>query len=252
MVDLNKSAPPPLPSHHQADDEILLLDTPNSLHAMAGKEWVATTWQIFKERPLIWIGAFLLIMVISVVAVVIPVVGGLLSNIVSFIFYIGFIYMVHQQVTEGETAIEDLFIGFRHNFVKLLIFYICEMLVIIAIGVLAFFIVKMLSPSGKIEELSGIHTLLILIITNLLLLPVLFSMWFAPIFILFYDMNIRDAMKKSLIGIIKNLLPIMVYSLIMFGLSIIALLPLGLGLFVVIPITMMASYVIFREIFTEV
>lgn len=37
MVDLNKSAPPPLPTYHQADDEILLLDTPNSLSVMQAK-----------------------------------------------------------------------------------------------------------------------------------------------------------------------------------------------------------------------
>lgn len=252
MVDLNKSAPPPLPSHHQADDEILLLDTPNSLSVMAGKNWFINALEIFRESPLVWLGASFLMVIIPFFLSFFPKIGELVSGIASFLFFVGFVYMAHQQVTEGETAIDELFIGFKHRFVKILILYILAVSAMALVLISALFFILMINPSLTLYDVLKPQSFYTLVIVLLLFSPISFATWFAPILILFYDVNVFQSMKMSFIGTIKNLLPISIYGLMMMVLFVISLIPLGLGLFAFLPVAMIANYFIFREIFTEV
>lgn len=180
----------------------------------------------------------------------IPKIGELVSGIASFLFYVGFVYMVHQQVTEGETEIDELFIGFKYNFVKILILYILTVLAMALILISALFLILTINPTLTLYDVLKAKSLYTLVL--LLVLPISFATWFAPILILFYDVNVLQAMKMSLIGTIKNLLPISIYGLMMMVLFVISLIPLGLGLFAFLPVAMIANYFIFREIFTEV
>jgi uncharacterized membrane protein len=56
-------------------------------------------------------------------------------------------------------------------------------------------------------------------------------------------------MKASFMGCLKNILPFLVYGVIMFGLAIVASIPLALGWLVLGPMTIASVYTAYRDIY---
>ncbi len=73
--------------------------------------------------------------------------------------------------------------------------------------------------------------------------------WFAPILVAFHELAPLDALKLSFRACLHNILPFSVYALISMVLLILAVIPLGLGLLVLIPTMTASLYVSYRDIF---
>jgi len=58
-------------------------------------------------------------------------------------------------------------------------------------------------------------------------------------------------MKESFRGCLKNIIPFIIYGLVMFLAACVALIPFGLGMLVWIPVAVASNYVGYRRIFTE-
>ncbi|PAT00476.1 MAG: hypothetical protein BSR46_02755 [Candidatus Dactylopiibacterium carminicum] len=58
-----------------------------------------------------------------------------------------------------------------------------------------------------------------------------------------------EALKASFIGCLRNWLPFLIYSLLMLVLLTLGLVPLGLGLLVVLPLSFASMYVSYRDIY---
>ena len=56
-------------------------------------------------------------------------------------------------------------------------------------------------------------------------------------------------MKESFAGCVQNMVPFLIYGLIGIGLAIVATIPLGLGWFVVAPMTIASIYTAYCDIF---
>ena len=82
-----------------------------------------------------------------------------------------------------------------------------------------------------------------------LLIPLIMAYWFAPPLVIFHNINPVDAMKLSFSACMHNLLPFTVYSLISTVLFLLALVPLGLGLLVMIPTMTASLYASYQDIF---
>jgi uncharacterized membrane protein len=74
--------------------------------------------------------------------------------------------------------------------------------------------------------------------------------WFAPTLVIFHNMGALDAMRLSFFACLRNLLPFLVYSVISMLLLILAALPLGLGLFIMIPTMTASLYASYKDIFS--
>ena len=98
---------------------------------------------------------------------------------------------------------------------------------------------------------GGPATLLAILIAMLLIIPVLMAFYFAPALILFHDLDVVSALKRSFTGCLRNILPFLLFGIAMFFLSILAMIPLMLGFLVLSPIAMITIYVAYREIFLE-
>lgn len=85
-----------------------------------------------------------------------------------------------------------------------------------------------------------------------LLFVLMLAMQFAPMLVFFDNQKPFAALKLSMSGSIRNILPFSVYSLIMqviaFALSAI---PMGLGWIILLPIGLTSMYVAYRDIFAE-
>ena len=85
-----------------------------------------------------------------------------------------------------------------------------------------------------------------------LLFGLMLAFQYAPMLVFFEQKTPVQAIKASLQGSLRNIIPISVYSLIMqliaFALSTI---PLGLGWIILLPIGLTSMYVSYRDIFLE-
>jgi len=58
-----------------------------------------------------------------------------------------------------------------------------------------------------------------------LLLPVFMALWFAPALAMFHQQGPAEAMKASFVACLKNILPFLVYSVIVLLLAFVASIP---------------------------
>jgi len=91
--------------------------------------------------------------------------------------------------------------------------------------------------------------LVAMLVALTLLIPLLMAYWFAPALVFFNDMSAPDAMKASFVASMKNWLPFTVYGVASLGLAIVAMIPFGLGLLVLVPVITASIYTGYKDIF---
>ncbi|PIE39575.1 MAG: hypothetical protein CSA53_00850 [Gammaproteobacteria bacterium] len=76
------------------------------------------------------------------------------------------------------------------------------------------------------------------------------AFWFSPVLLVLHpEVDVVRAIKMSLAGCLDNILPMMVYGLLFILFAVLASIPLGLGWLVLIPMSVMSTYVAYRDIF---
>src|SRR4249920_3026388 len=89
----------------------------------------------------------------------------------------------------------------------------------------------------------GLMFLVIGVPALVLFIPLAMSIWLAPLLVALDGVPAFDAMKLSLRACLKNILPIIVYGMLMILAGILAMIPLFLGFFVLAPVMLAATYV---------
>jgi uncharacterized membrane protein len=108
------------------------------------------------------------------------------------------------------------------------------------------------SENPEAMAAMGMSVLLAVLIVFALLLPLGMATWFAPLLVMFHGMAPLEAMKSSFVACLKNLLPFLVYGVVLFFAAIVASIPLGLGWLVLGPVIAASVYTGYRDIyFTE-
>ena len=85
----------------------------------------------------------------------------------------------------------------------------------------------------------------------LLLVPLGMALWFAPALVALNGIGAAQAMLLSFQGCLKNILPFLLYSIVAMTLLVIAVIPVGLGLLVAMPMLTASMYIAYRDIFTR-
>jgi uncharacterized membrane protein len=104
---------------------------------------------------------------------------------------------------------------------------------------------------GPAAMASGMAILVGVLVMLALMVPLLMAYWFAPALIILNDMDAIAAMRASFSGCLRNIIPFLVYGIVMLLLAIVAVIPLGLGMLVWFPLALTSSYAAYRAIFTE-
>jgi len=89
------------------------------------------------------------------------------------------------------------------------------------------------------------------LVTLALMVPLLAAYWFAPALVIMHGVPPLDAMKASFGACLRNFIPFLLYGVVMLVLCIVAVIPIGLGLLVWIPLSFTSTYAAYRDIFTE-
>ncbi len=227
--------------------------------------WISAAWKLFAASPLIWIVNFVLFFIINFIIGLIPF-GSLVGIVLGPVWMAGFLYGSH--AVHGGRALEvgDLFAGFREKTGPLLglglltlglwiVLFIIAAILFVAVLDNSGFFTAILSQNPEairevINEEAGLSFLLFFLIIMALAIPIMMAAWFAPALVLFHDVSPIAAMSMSFKGCLRNVIPFLLYGIITFILLILAMIPLLLGLFVVVPMLYIAIYTSYRDIFT--
>ena len=253
MADLN---PYQAPQAHVADaapSEGTLVTELKAVDAGRGLVWLSEGWALFKQAPGVWIAITVIAGVCFIALGLIPLLGQLLSPILSVVVG-GGIMLGCRALDRGEPlTISHLFAGFQTHLMPLLVvgaLYLVGLFVIVLVaaaftGGAAFALWR-----GGPDAAAAISSMmLVILIVLFLMIPLFMALWFAPALITLHNVPPVEAMKLSLRGCLRNLLPFLVYGVIGFILAILASIPFALGWLVLLPVLAGSAYAAYRDIF---
>lgn len=235
--------------------------------ASVGVEWLTSAWRLFIAAPMMWIVLIILYAVFFVVLAFIPGIGSLLGYLLYGVIGAGWLAASHAVANGEKLEIDLIFSGFKRSTSPLFVLGAIYAGGLVAILILmAIFLAIGLGASGAIGAImsgdssalasiagASVMTFLLAVLIGLaLLVPLMMALWFAPALVYFHNEPPLDALKTSFFACLKNMLPFLVYGIVLLILAIVAAIPLMLGFLVVGPLALISSYTTYRSIFTEV
>ena len=231
-----------------------------SVSAGNGIGWVTEGFSFFGKDWLAWVGLAIVMILVTFIASALPFLN-LVVPIITPILVGGLMMACRQQEEGGEISISLAFAGFSHKTGQLAIiglaYLISNIAILMLIVVLVFVIVggmpdvqqwETAEPELVVRNLINIS--LAVLIGMALYLPVVMALWFAPALVVFNELSAIDAMKDSLKGCLLNVLPFLLYGVLVMFLMILATLPLFLGWLVLLPVLTASVYISYRDIFS--
>ena len=230
-----------------------------------GWQWIKDAFGYFMASPGTWIASVIIMIVIMFVLAFIPVLGSFLSNFLTTIFTAG-LMLGCSAIDKGEPlTINHLFAGFKKNTGDLILvslLYMAGMIVIMLLvglimvltGGASGMFAEMASntQSGatpeQIQAMMGVGGIAVLV-GLAAVIPLAMAYYFAPVLIIKHDLGPMEAMKLSFKGCLKNMMPFLVYGIIMLILALVASLPLFLGWLVLGPVFIASLYTAYKDIF---
>lgn len=244
------------------NSESISVMNPKAMSIDRGAGWLLEGFGYFRNSALNWIGACILLFVISIVISLVPFIGGVAVNILMPVFMAGLILGCHAQHQGGEFTVNHLFAGFSNNTAQLIVLgliYLLGMIVITIIAlIMIFFMLGGLAflehlesgnPDMILQNIRGV--MLVLLVALMLYLPLLMAYWFAPALIVLNDVAPVDALIMSFKGCLVNILPFTLYGIVGLILAVIAVIPFGLGLLLLGPMIVASVYIAYRDIFAS-
>jgi hypothetical protein len=239
-----------------ADD----IGDPRGVEAGRGTAWISEGFGLFKQSPLNWILIIVVMFVIQIVLAFIPIIGQLVSNLVWPIFGAGIMAGCAALDEGDELSISHLFAGFTEKLGPLLglgaIYFVMLLAVGITVGIMAVIMGVGIAglaetqggiPGGEAAAMGGLA--LVVLVGMALFIPVVMAIWFAPALVMLADKGVFESLKLSFIACLKNILPFLVYGIVALVLVVIAMIPAGLGLLVMVPVLLGAMYMSYKDIF---
>jgi uncharacterized membrane protein len=226
--------------------------------AGSGWSWIAEGWRAFMKAPGVWIAITLVMLVISIAAQFIPFIGPIALTVLTPVF-VGGVMLGCRALDEGkELEFRHLFAGFQTQLGGLAtlgaIYFGC----VLAIGLL----VALISGASMFAMMSGggaqnpamvagamASMALAVLIGLALFVPVAMLLWFAPALVVLNQLSPVEALKQSWSGCLKNIVPYLVYGLVLLVLAIVATLPFGLGWLALGPVMAASIYTSYRDIY---
>jgi uncharacterized membrane protein len=232
---------------------------PKSVGAGEGLTWFGCGWNLFKADWAIWIGIFVVFALIAVGLWLIPFLGSLVLTIIVPALTGGAMYAASVSASGERVKLEHAFQGFSETAPRSRLLTLG--LILLAAHVALLLLALVLFGAGALlanqateavalhPEALGAGALLgVLVVVSLSLLVVMLF-YYAPPLVMLRGLTPRDALVASFSACMRNILPILVFQLVLLVLFFIATIPLGLGLLVLMPLGLCAFYCSFDAIF---
>ncbi|MBS1144293.1 MAG: putative transrane protein [Proteobacteria bacterium] len=218
-------------------------------------DWLRQGWAMFMVNPGVWIGSTVLLLIMLMAISIVPLFGQIAAHLLVPLFGAG-MFKLCRRIHEGEEPeIADLFAGFRQRAGELVMVGVFFAMGIFGIAFMAFMLVSGgLIGGGITGKVAGFGiamggVMLAGLVVMVLSVPVIMATWFAPVLVFFHKMRPLDAMKASFAAGAKNFLPMAIFGTFLVVALFFAMLPVGMGLLLLLPVASGAVYASYRDIF---
>lgn len=223
-----------------------------------GAKWLGDAFRLYFQSPWKWIGVLLLFFVISIASAFIPL-SSVLWTVLWPVLCGGLMFAVHSQRQTGFFTIGNMFAGFGPRFAPLAIVgaVMLVMYPILYVTILVFVDADVASAMilGGADldpsRVMNLDFLLAMLIYLLIALPVGAATYLAPPLVMLHDMKPGEAIKMSFIAAIKNILPSLLFGVLIMLVILVSVIPFALGLLISLPVAMITIYTMYRDIFVE-
>ncbi len=220
-----------------------------------GWGWMVDGWTLFKKNPGVWILMTLIYGVVMVLLSFVPLLGPLASALLGTMLAGGLIYGASKLDGGEKLEIMQLFQAFQDSTRT------GPMLTLGGIALVANLLMAIVSKGLVGSALMGAEmmgggsaqfgaTTLLGILLLLLMAAVLTAMLFYAVpLVMLKNIEPFEAIKISVMGGLRNWLPLLVFGLICGVLTVLAAIPMGLGLLILGPITAGAWYQSYKDLY---
>ncbi|HJR69233.1 MAG TPA: BPSS1780 family membrane protein [Gammaproteobacteria bacterium] len=253
------------PKSHVADSAATLpegdfIEGGRSVAAGNGWRWITDAWNFMGEQRWTFIGVVLLYFILWIGVQVVPLIGPIAATLFAPVIA-GGIMLGCEAVRRGERLeVGHLFAAFQNHIGKLVavgaVFFGLNILVaIVVIAIMGVSIFSLLGAGAEPspEQLMGMGMTILLagLVALAITVPVYMLMWFAAPLIVLGGLDVGQALKASFTGCLKNIVPFLVWGVMMLLFSIVATIPFLLGWLVLGPVITVSVYTSYRDIFHE-
>lgn len=228
--------------------------------AKQGWQWIVTGFYIFRQIPLVWILLCTTLLLIAVTLSLIPMAGQFIFTLLSPVFLAGLMIGCRALEQGEKLEIAHLLAGFRNTPGPLItiggIYLVGQVLILGLFMLVGGDVLMDLLIDGKrvdeneLKSVSG-NMLSASLVGLTLSVPLMMATWFAPLLVIFNGMGAVDAMRLSFVACLKNIIAFQIYGITLVALVILATMPYGLGLFILIPTLFGSIYASYRDIFAD-
>lgn len=215
--------------------------------------WYQSAWDLYKVDWLSWGLMTFALGISSLVIGWIPFIGSAIFVLILPIMQAGMLYAAQKATQRQRVSISDLFVVFRDEQKRNALFVVGAFMLGVALIVSIMLGGSMLATSSaglaaSVSDLPKIGAGSFLVgAMGLLFMTMLFL--FAPALVLFDNLPPIEAIKQSFSASLKNFTPIAAFMVIYLIASFIGAIPALLGLLVVIPVSSLALYTAYNELF---
>lgn len=192
------------------------------------------------------LGALVVTVLITSALQIIPLLGAIAQILLTPLLYAGIVKIFHRIDTENRSDFSDLFAGFSDRTSPLIMTAVAQLVVLLVAGVVLGGLFFLLGRDGGTAAIVALGLL-----ATVAMFVFMFLFYFAVPLIFLGQKGVVDAMKLSLDACLKNIIPFIVYTLVISLILVVAAIPLLLGWLFVMPILAGAYYVSFKQLFVE-
>jgi uncharacterized membrane protein len=234
------------------------------LNVARGWIWVKQGYQLIMLNPLMSITLALICALVMFTALSMPVLGPLLAVLLIPIVIAGYMRICRALEEEESVELALLFEGFQKHTARLaalggflmLGMLFSSMAMVITGGEALRTLLENVNTANDPQMLfaammapgSGVTFSLLIGIFLVCILMLAFQ--YAPMLVFFNDLPPVEALRASLLGSLRNLIPYTVYNIIMQFIALaLGILPYNIGLIILLPLGLTSLYVSYRNIF---
>ena len=232
-----------------------------SVASERGVSWLTEAWPLFRDQPGLWLLIAVIGFGINLACGMVPLLSGLLSPFVSGLILAGMLQVASKQRAGTVPEVGDLFaILSDPKLPRLLVLTLIYLALSVAAGLAAAIVVGlgggMAALTGAIGNGDAASALALggsvalgALIFLAAMAPILAMYWFAIPLVLFRDAEPWQAMTASLRATLANLMPLLVYGVLVLIMFVLACIPLMLGLLVAFPLLAISLLASFEDVF---
>ncbi|OUR61145.1 hypothetical protein A9Q73_11440 [Bermanella sp. 47_1433_sub80_T6] len=253
------SAPTSQVENVNANGEVIFCEA-KKLTAGQGSRMVADAWRIYKVSPFKWTFIAFSLFAVMMLLSIIPLVGSFVGSLVYTPLFAGLLIGASEIEKGGKLKFGHLFSAIKSNpkgvfGLAVVVTFIGLINMALAFSFMGFelfmatYMGQELDPASLNIDPANMMIGGIIMFAGTALIMML--AWFATPLIALQSKGVFQAMAMSFKASLKNWLPLTVYGLIMAFWMIVAVIPVGLGLLIMIPLLTITIYTTYRKIFTE-